>query len=1090
MNRRIVYTLFFIIFLFGPVASARPSGLRGTVKDDAGRPVPGVVMSDGFSCVQTAADGRWYIEKAHPEARFVSCSYPADAVIPIVGDRPCIYRKISKGQRTYDFVLTRQEKEKDFSIICIGDPQVKEETRGMDRFSNETVADIRDFAAKSKGRHIYAFTLGDHAHNQWWLLPEMSSRLGTSKLGIPCFSVIGNHDHQPKETDAEARKSYEDAFGPVNYSLNRGDVHLVMMDNILFKAGRMKETLTEDDYNWLRNDLSFVDEGKTVIVLTHATMSDKGQPELYRILSKFSEARLISGHSHSVFKYIRNINGKEIYQDVVGTANGVDWAGTVCGDGAPMGYAVYDFKDGHIVNNFYKPVRYDASFQIRMYRSSDFPSLSRPLKDNKIRTFDWNRTEGSVILNIWNYNPKWKLSVYENGVLSDVEIHRDNTMNDLWACNYYYIVKNRWTGSYCQRRNHLFWFVPKDKDARILVKATDEYGNEYVQDSFTKTVDSAGTYEAELPSLIKKHPYLFISDEAMSDIKAKVQAGDEATSLMHGLCIGMADEALAAPELQYQLDESGKRLLLVSRRALKQISACAYAWRFTGKTVYLEKALKDLESVCSFPDWNPSHFLDTAEMATAVSIGYDWLFAVLPDALKKRIEEIIPEYVFKPALAPHPYFNYTHNWNEVCNAGTLIAALTIYPKDHPFVLPFLDKAVISNRKALKMYAPDGVYSEGPVYWIYGTAYEVLLISALNDTIDTDYALYEQKGFGKSPEFIRFASYGAVGQGFNFSDNIASEYAYVPLWYFAWREHKPSMIKRELQLLRENHYLNRESERFLPMMMRFVAGLDWAAKEDAAPVYFAGNGRNPVIMVHTDWTYSATDRFLGIKGGFAGAPHGHMDAGEFVYDAYGCRWSMDISREEYAPLENAMKEVNGNLWDMTQGSMRWNILRYNNRFHSTLTINDADHKVDGKAVITERINDGSAKGGTLDLSPVFAGEASKVVRTVRLVDGRYLEIADTVTALDDKPAKVHWNMTTPASVNISGNGIKLTQKGKTLTLKTVSDAVPVKYAEWPVDPKEYNTPLAGYETKAEGVSLCGFEAEVPAGKTAVFITTLK
>jgi hypothetical protein len=31
-------------------------------------------------------------------------------------------------------------------------------------------------------------------------------------------------------------------------------------------------------------------------------------------------------------------------------------------------------------------------------------------------------------------------------------------------------------------------------------------------------------------------------------------------------------------------------------------------------------------AAAAFSDWNPSHFLDVAEMTAALAIGYDWLY--------------------------------------------------------------------------------------------------------------------------------------------------------------------------------------------------------------------------------------------------------------------------------------------------------------------------------------------------------------------------------------------------------------------------------------------------------------------------------
>ncbi len=57
-------------------------------------------------------------------------------------------------------------------------------------------------------------------------------------------------------------------------------------------------------------------------------------------------------------------------------------------------------------------------------------------------------------------------------------------------------------------------------------------------------------------------------------------------------------------------------------------------WRLTGDERYAERAKSELINVCSFSDWNPSHFLDVAEMCIAVSVGYDWLYNWLDEKVK------------------------------------------------------------------------------------------------------------------------------------------------------------------------------------------------------------------------------------------------------------------------------------------------------------------------------------------------------------------------------------------------------------------------------------------------------------------------
>ena len=54
--------------------------------------------------------------------------------------------------------------------------------------------------------------------------------------------------------------------------------------------------------------------------------------------------------------------------------------------------------------------------------------------------------------------------------------------------------------------------------------------------------------------------------------------------------------------------------------------------------------------MCEFPDWNPSHFLDTAEMSNAVGVGYDWLYDYLDEPTRKKVREALITLGLKPGI--------------------------------------------------------------------------------------------------------------------------------------------------------------------------------------------------------------------------------------------------------------------------------------------------------------------------------------------------------------------------------------------------------------------------------------------------------
>lgn len=68
----------------------------------------------------------------------------------------------------------------------------------------------------------------------------------------------------------------------------------------------------------------------------------------------------------------------------------------------------------------------------------------------------------------------------------------------------------------------------------------------------------------------------------------------------------------------------------------ERIGLLAAAYWLTEKPAYAERAKKELLAAAAFEDWNPSHFLDTAEMTLGVALGYDWLYDTLDEATRKR----------------------------------------------------------------------------------------------------------------------------------------------------------------------------------------------------------------------------------------------------------------------------------------------------------------------------------------------------------------------------------------------------------------------------------------------------------------------
>lgn len=584
------------------------------------------------------------------------------------------------------------------------------------------------------------------------------------------------------------------------------------------------------------------------------------------------------------------------------------------------------------------------------------------------------------------------------------------------------------------------------------------------------------------------HPRLILGDDDFSLLNRKVGEGQDSVVLMlHEAEMRLAERSVLAEDtLKYEKDQSGLRLLQVSRAALNRIVSCAYAYRFTGDEKYLAHAERDINTVCNFPDWNPSHYLDVAEMSTAVALGYDWLYKNLLPETKAKVESALKSHAFDTAPG-QSFYTTIGNWNQVCNSGLTVAALAIYEAMPQVAGEVIETCVASNRFLMdNIYAPDGIYTEGAGYWSYGSGFEALMLTALEDCLGDDYGLSDGPGFDKSGDFI-IAINGNTGKAYNFADGSASIAHKPALWYLARHFGKADTLPTDISVIRNNDLSRSFISRLLFLTIRYSLHVDGGTPMEApkGPVIFSGRGDSPLAVFRTG--FDANDLYLGIKGGKAKMSHAHMDAGSFVYEADGVRWAVELGALPYAQAEKELAKAGGKLWSLQQDSYRWDLFRYNNRQHSTITVNGHKFDVNGFAELVSVTDDPENMGATFDLTPVYGGEVASAQRTAAIRESKYLEVRDCIEAPADTAAAIRWTLVTPAEPEIVPDGIILRQNGKSVKLCT---SVPdVTWRIWSSDPKDYESRTSFFEP-VENAFICGFETSIPAGAKWEAITTLK
>ncbi len=511
----------------------------------------------------------------------------------------------------------------------------------------------------------------------------------------------------------------------------------------------------------------------------------------------------------------------------------------------------------------------------------------------------------------------------------------------------------------------------------------------------------------------------------------------------------------------------GRRLLGVSRRCFKRVLYLSLVYRLTGNEEYCKRAQEEMLAVSGFKDWNPSHFLDVAEMTAALGIGYDWLYHDLDPQARKQIRNAIVEKGLRASMPGAWWVQAKNNWGQVCHGGLALGALAVHRQDPALAASILARSVRKIKYPMEQYGPRGTYPEGPGYWGYGTTYNVLCIDALQTALGNDFGLSEHEGLMSSPRYYMHCI-GPTGRQFNYSDCGPNASLQPAMFWFASELEEPELLfleRRNLQSFAQKKHDAAESGGY-----RKVFTLLWAKNlADVSPpdrLDWKGQGKTPIGIHRSEWGEDGV--YVGLKGGSPETNHAHMDIGSFVMEADGVRWAVDLGSQNYHSLEKR----GFSLFNMAQDSERWQVFRLNNDSHNTLTVNGEHQRVSGHAPLIA-FSDKDPAYSAIDMSSVYEEQLARALRTVALLQKRSAVAIRDVLKAPDKTVTVRWGMVTRADVKIQDHGGQaiLSQDHKKLTL-TVKKPGNVRLETYRTNP-----PPSDYDAANPGTCMVGFKVRL-------------
>lgn len=527
------------------VVDIEPTGgnnVYGVVHCD-GEGLADVVVSDGVEVVKTDKDGVYQFKSAKKWG-YVFISIPKGYEVGSEGVLPQFHatltEKADKAER-HDFNLVKVNQEK-YRVYFLGDMHLADRTNDLNQFDNcmkEVKADIMDDDVKS-----YVITLGDMTWDLYWYsrnyyfpqyLNSVNYYFKNAAKQVQFFHTIGNHDHDMcKDGDFNTVIEYVKDIAPTYYSFNIGDVHYIVLDDILCTnvggAASAKpersyySEVTDEQLKWLAKDLSYVSKTTPVIVTSHApvyakeTVKNVNAVTTYylknseTLLSKFKGYKVdfVTGHTHVIYNVDKK-SSEGIYEHNAGAVCASWWWSGyltpgihICTDGAPGGYSVWDIT-GTGKKWRYKGTGRDENEQFRTYDlnnvwftvEKDAPKVPAALKSDFEKYTDAypKNSKNEVLINIWNWNPKWQIEIKENGkTLTSTRVKGYDPLHiaALTAKRFNNSAIKEVPAFTTTVNYHMFKVKASSPTSTIDIKVTDEFGNVY-----TETMERPKTFSTE-----------------------------------------------------------------------------------------------------------------------------------------------------------------------------------------------------------------------------------------------------------------------------------------------------------------------------------------------------------------------------------------------------------------------------------------------------------------------------------------------------------------------------------------------------------------------------------------------------------------
>ena len=512
-----------------PIGPEEGSTVWGLVSCE-GKGIPGVVVSDGVEVVATDSRGVYQMHSAKQNG-YVFISVPSGYEVAARGVLPQFHKQVAKSAyvcERIDFSLYESGDQTNHTMLYFGDMHMANRTKDRAQFRTFT-SEINEYMKANSSAKVYAITLGDMTWDQFWYtnaygFDEYLNDVNAIE-GLQIFHTIGNHDHDMNATgDFYTVAKFREKLCPNYYSFNVGDIHYVVLDDIECtnatasttdgSVRSYKNNLTSEILDWLKKDLSFVPKTTPLVVTLHAPVHDRngnasvGNNSVFLSLIYDYNTTIVSGHSHVLYNVVKS---KYVEQNSGAVCAAWWWAGkynptfNIGTDGAPNGYRITSVS-GKEQNSLFKAIGRPEDYQFRAYDRNSIcinaanygvlPERESILFEEDYGSYRTASSANEVIVNVWDWDPSWKVEMFENGkALSVSQMSGSYDPAFLIAYTIPRLLENNGVTWHSSKINHLFKAAASSATSSVEIKVTDDEGRVYTQTMARPLAFKADSYK-------------------------------------------------------------------------------------------------------------------------------------------------------------------------------------------------------------------------------------------------------------------------------------------------------------------------------------------------------------------------------------------------------------------------------------------------------------------------------------------------------------------------------------------------------------------------------------------------------------------